>query len=122
MKIRKFFLICIAILILAGFSAEGQTQKKKPAAKQPAKTTKTTKSKTPAKSPPKTQPAQTKKEQPKQKLANEPAIDGASGDDKRVRDIVSFLEFVLNTLGSEGTPARDKEVVITESYAKIFRD
>lgn len=126
MKVRKFFLIGIAILMLAGFSAEGQTQKKKPAAKQPAKTTKTTKSKTPAKSAPKTgsktQTTQTKKDQPKQKLANEPAIDGASGDDKRVRDIVSFLEFVLNTLGSEETPARDKEVVITESYSKIFRD
>ncbi len=131
MKIRKFFLIGIATLLLAGFSAclpvgtaEAQTQKKKPAAKQPTKTTttKSTKPKTATKTPSKTQPSQTKKEQPKQKLANEPAIDNASGDEKRVRDIVAFLEFVLNTLGSESTPARDKEVVITESYSKIFRD
>jgi Leucine-rich repeat (LRR) protein len=122
MKLRKLFLIGIAVLMIAGFSAEAQ-QKKKPASKQPAKTTK---SKTPAKkttpkSTPKTQTVQ-KKEQPKKELANEPAIDNASGDEKRVRDIISFLEFVLNTLGSDQTPARDKEVVITESYSKIFRD
>lgn len=115
MKLRKFFLIGIAILTLAGFSAEGQTQKKKPAAKQPAKTN------TQKKSPAKTTPAQATKKEPK-KLANEPGIDNASGDEKRVRDIIAFLEFVLNTLGSESTPARDKEVVITESYSKIFRD
>lgn len=114
MILRKFLLICVAALMLTGFSAEGQTQKKKSAAKQPAKTN--TQKKTPAKTP----PAQTKKET--KKLANEPGIDNASGDEKRVKDIISFLEFVLNTLGSESTPARDKEVVITESYSKIFRD
>lgn len=43
-------------------------------------------------------------------------------DEKKVRDMISFLEFMLNTLGSSSTPARDKEVLITESYAKIFRD
>lgn len=123
MKLRKFFLIGIAIMMIAGFSAQAQNQKKKPATKQPAKTTKTTKTKTPVKkTEPKTQPAQTKKEQPKKQVAGEPGIDGASGDDKRVRDIISFLEFVLNTLGSEQTPARDKDVVITESFTKIFRD
>lgn len=45
-----------------------------------------------------------------------------TADEKKVRDIVSFLEYMLNTLGSSGTPVRDKEVLITESYAKIFRD
>ena len=105
--------------MLAGFSAQGQTQKKKPATKQPAKSN--TQKKTPAKTTPaKTTPTQSKKES--KKLANEPGIDNASGDDKRVKDIIAFLEFVLNTLGSESTPARDKEVVITESYSKIFRD
>ncbi|MEI9917346.1 MAG: leucine-rich repeat domain-containing protein [Bacteroidota bacterium] len=120
MKLRKVLLL-VFIFLFVGFSIEAQ-QKKKPASKQPAKTNNSTK-KTPAKSTTKTQPApQTKKEQPKKQLANEPAIDAASGDEKRVRDIISFLEFVLNTLGSESTPARDKETVITESYAKIFRD
>jgi len=119
MKIRKFFLIGIAILMLAGFSAEGQTKKKTPA-KQPARTN-TTK-KTPAKTQSKTPSSTTKKETAKKKLENEPGIDNASGEEKRVRDIIAFLEFVLNTLGSESTPARDKEVVITQSYEKIFRD
>ena len=43
-------------------------------------------------------------------------------DEKKVRDMVAFLEFMLNTLGNSSTPIRDKEVLITESYAKIFRD
>jgi Leucine-rich repeat (LRR) protein len=46
----------------------------------------------------------------------------AVADEKKVRDIVSFLEYMLNTLGSSSTPIRDKEVLITESYSKIFRD
>lgn len=36
--------------------------------------------------------------------------------------MIAFLEYMLNTLGSSGTPVRDKEVLITQSYAKIFRD
>ncbi|MEY4931088.1 MAG: hypothetical protein RI909_1812 [Bacteroidota bacterium] len=43
-------------------------------------------------------------------------------DEKKVRDMIAFLEFMLNTLGNSSTPVRDKEVLITESYAKIFRD
>ena len=43
-------------------------------------------------------------------------------DEKKVRDMIAFLEFMLNTLGSSSTPIRDKEVLITESYSKIFRD
>lgn len=43
-------------------------------------------------------------------------------DEKKVRDIVAFLEYMLNTLGSSSTPIRDKDIVVTESYAKIFRD
>src|SRR5436189_2328453 len=43
-------------------------------------------------------------------------------DEKKVRDIVAFLEYVLNTIGSSGTATSDKEVLITESYSKIFRD
>jgi len=45
-----------------------------------------------------------------------------AADEKKVRDMVAFLEFMLNTLGNSSTPIRDKEIVITESYAKIFRD
>jgi Leucine-rich repeat (LRR) protein len=46
----------------------------------------------------------------------------ASANDEKVRDLVAFFQLLLNTLGSSTTSARDKDVVITESYAKIFRD
>ena len=42
--------------------------------------------------------------------------------EQKVKDMVAFLEYVLNTLGSASTSARDKDVLITESYTKIFRD
>lgn len=57
-----------------------------------------------------------KKEEPKAKPVN------VAEDEKRVQDIVAFLQYLLNTLGSNSTSARDKEVLITESYSKIFRD
>lgn len=46
----------------------------------------------------------------------------ASGNEKRVSEMISFLQFMLNTLASKETPARDKDVLITESFSKIFRD
>lgn len=42
--------------------------------------------------------------------------------EQKVRDIVAFLQYVLNTIGSKETSARDKDVLIRESYTKIFRD
>jgi Leucine-rich repeat (LRR) protein len=42
--------------------------------------------------------------------------------EQKVRDMVAFLEYVLNTLGNSSTSARDKDVLIKESYTKIFRD
>lgn len=41
---------------------------------------------------------------------------------QKVEDQVQFLEFFFNTVGSKDTPARDKDVIIRESYKKIFRD
>lgn len=54
----------------------------------------------------------------------QPSAQAAAGlqNDEKVRDLVAFLQLLLNTLGSNTTSARDKEVVINESYAKIFRD
>ncbi len=125
MRLLRLVLVGILMLLLcAPLTMAYAQQKKKPSTtkKQPAKAN-TTKSKTPAKTPPKSQPTQTKTEQAKpSQLANEPSIESGSGEEKKVRDIVAFLEFVLNTLGASDTPARDKEVVVTESYAKIFRD
>ncbi len=40
----------------------------------------------------------------------------------QVSNLVSFLEYSFNTLGNPETPARDKDVIINQSYAKIFRD
>ncbi|MFD2200624.1 leucine-rich repeat domain-containing protein [Shivajiella indica] len=40
----------------------------------------------------------------------------------KVEDQIQFLEYFLNTLGSHETPNRDKDVIIRESYQKIFRD
>ena len=37
-----------------------------------------------------------------------------------VKNLVNFLEYSFNTLGNPKTSARDKDVIINESYAKIF--
>lgn len=47
--------------------------------------------------------------------------DPPSSEDK-VKDIIGFLEYMLNTLGDQATSARDKDVIVTESYKKVFRD
>lgn len=62
---------------------------------------------------------------PAQKKQTPPAdkpVDASVSQEERVRDIVKFLEYLMNTLASEETPARDKDVIVTESYLKIFRD
>ncbi|MCB0852305.1 MAG: leucine-rich repeat domain-containing protein [Bacteroidetes bacterium] len=41
---------------------------------------------------------------------------------EQVRQLISFLEFNFNTIGDPLTSAREKEIIINQSYAKIFRD
>src|SRR5690554_2112102 len=41
---------------------------------------------------------------------------------QKVEDQIRFLEYFLNTVGSKETSARDKDVIIRDSYSKIFRD
>ncbi len=36
--------------------------------------------------------------------------------------LISFLEFTVNTIGSDEVSAKEKDVIINESYLKIFRD
>jgi hypothetical protein len=60
-------------------------------------------------------------------LAHSQTIKGYSKEELqeftvKVEDQVRFLEFLLNTVGASETSARDKDVVIRESYLKIFRD
>lgn len=40
----------------------------------------------------------------------------------KAEDQVRFLEYLLNTVGSKEASHRDKDVIIRESYLKIFRD
>lgn len=41
---------------------------------------------------------------------------------EQVKSLVDFYRYMLNTVGAEKTATRDKEVIITESYKKIFKD
>lgn len=102
MKRNKLGLITVTLLFLLALNAPAQTPKGQ----------KTVKKTTDQKS--------TKK--PVVKKAPAVKQTDAVQDEKKVREMVAFLEFVLNTLGSSGTPTRDKEVLITDSYSKIFRD
>lgn len=100
----RYVVLLLSLLIVCTLPAVAQ---KKPV-KKPA----------PAKTQTKTQ-AKPVKEQPK--TAKEEAKSTA-GDDKKVRDMVAFLQYMLNTLASSSTSPADKDVLVTESYSKIFRD
>ncbi|MEP2026372.1 MAG: leucine-rich repeat domain-containing protein [Reichenbachiella sp.] len=39
-----------------------------------------------------------------------------------VRSLVNFYEYMLNTIGASKTSSRDKEVIINQSYKKVFKD
>lgn len=119
--IRNRSLLCIFLLLLF-FTIGVQGQTKKPTKKteqtstkkKPAKKTTQKKASPPRKTPEKSAGAVT----PKEKLEH---TEGA-GDEQKVRDMVAFLQFMLNTLGSSATSSRDKDVLITQSYSKVFRD
>ncbi|AFM03822.1 hypothetical protein Fleli_1391 [Bernardetia litoralis DSM 6794] len=40
----------------------------------------------------------------------------------RVRSLVSFMQFMYNTLGEEESSVRDKETIVNQSFLKIFKD
>src|SRR6267142_1971336 len=95
MKQNRLCLLTVALLLAVAVSA--QAQKQKPKSVKPVKTVKT-------------EPARVS------------SVEDPAATEKKVRDMVTFLGFMLNTLGSSSTSARDKDVLITESYSKIFRD
>lgn len=66
--------------------------------------------------------AQQKQKSAKEKAKTEKPAASQGENEQKVKDIIAFLEFMLNTIGSSATSARDKDVLITESYSKIFRD
>lgn len=94
MKHNKLCVITVSLIFMMAFSAFAQKGKPQKPAKKPAA----------------------------QKADTPKAGAAASANDEKVRDLVAFFQLLLNTLGSSTTSARDKDVVITQSYAKIFRD
>jgi len=53
--------------------------------------------------------------------ANEEAPDQIAQYQEEVKQMMSFLEFSMNVLGDPGFTAKEKDVVINESYSKIFQ-
>lgn len=43
-------------------------------------------------------------------------------DEAKVRDMVAYLSYFLNTIGNDSASESDKDILITQSYSKIFRD
>ncbi|HOX82978.1 MAG TPA: leucine-rich repeat domain-containing protein, partial [Chryseolinea sp.] len=106
---KRFSIWIISFILLSLISFAVDAQKKKPV-KKPAQKTQTQKK----------APVVQKKTETKTTPATRTV--SASEDEKRVKDIIAFLTYMLNTLGSSATSARDKEVLVKESYSKIFRD
>ena len=50
------------------------------------------------------------------------SADEISRYNKQVEQLVGYLEGTLNFLGDPESPAKEKEIVINESYLKIFKD
>jgi Leucine-rich repeat (LRR) protein len=110
-------LTLVLLLILSITSVDLLAQKTK--TQKPAK--KTTVQKKP------TATTQQKNTKPKEAPKKEEAVKGlpeisAGTNEQKVKDIIAFFQFMLNTLGNATTTSRDKDVLITESYSKIFRD
>lgn len=99
MKVGRSIFLSLALLLIL-FSAEAQQRK-------PVK---------------KNKPAIQKKQPLPPKKKEEKITVAPTNQKEKVRDMVKFLEYLLNTLGNAGTATRDKDVIITESYLKIFRD
>ena len=70
----------------------------------------------------KSKPQTSTKKPAAQKVQSSGQVAAGSQNQEKVKDLVAFFQLLVNTLGSKSTSARDKEIVITESYTKIFRD
>lgn len=108
MKSFELWLVSLALIFILCFNVDAQEAKTKKPVKKTVQKTPVSKTKKPA----------VKTVKPVRTVV--PV--NITEDEKRVRDIVAFLQYLLNTLGSSSTSARDKEVLVTESYSKIFRD
>jgi len=52
-------------------------------------------------------------------VVNDPEVEAYKSE---AAELVSFLQFIMNTIGSAESTARDKETIIKDSYAKIFKN
>jgi Leucine-rich repeat (LRR) protein len=48
--------------------------------------------------------------------------DTTASKTSRVRDLVAFLEYTLNNIGGDRLLQKEKDIIITQSYTKFFRD
>lgn len=117
MKSVSPYVILIILFSFIGLNSYAQSKGTK--SKTTKKTTQPATKTTPAKTTPATKQT-TKTEAPKTD-ATKASADPLKNEQK-VRDMVAFLEYILNSIGSATTANSDKDVLITESYTKIFRD
>lgn len=108
MKRNSLWVLAIFLLMLSAGVAQAQKGKSK--------------TQKPKSQPQKTTPKQTTTKSQTSKATDAKLSPEAKEHEAKVRDMVAFLEYVLNTLGSRQTSARDKDVLVTQSYTKIFRD
>lgn len=109
MNSLRVLLVCYLILFMIPFAVDAQKKTQKPVKKSTQSTQKSTNK----------SPEQKKTSGDTQKEVARP---GTAVEENKVRDIISFLQYMLNTLGNNQTSSRDKDVLITQSYSKIFRD
>lgn len=119
---------CLALALLIAFtSVTAEAQKKTKSSNKTNKTSpvknagKKSASKTTSQKS-STQQTEGSKTAPAQKPATVKALAEGTPDEQKVKDIVAFFAYMLNMLGSSSTSTRDKDVLVTESYAKVFRD
>ncbi len=116
MKHVKYSVLLFLIFFVSGTFSYAQVKSKQ-------KNTKTTTKPATKPAPAKTTPAKTTA--PVKQGVKTELTKGSSDplkNEQKVRDMVAFFEYVLNEIGSGNTAASDKDILITESYTKIFRD
>ncbi|TAH21617.1 MAG: hypothetical protein EAZ08_02615 [Cytophagales bacterium] len=71
-----------------------------------------------------TKPANTTKPQTNQAVASDSPISAEEIESykKEATQMMSFLEYLFNTVGSSESDAEEKDVIINQSYLKVFKD
>lgn len=115
---RPAFIMVLLALLLTASNTHAQTK---------TKPTKKTEQKSTRKTPVKKKPTASGTTQTGKKVSEPKPVEKlqhaeGTGDEQKVKDIIAFLQYMLNTLGNSATSSRDKDVLITQSYTKVFRD